>query len=68
MKRTFLNAEDAYKSIEEALNFLESIGEEPLRGFHSTSYWGNSGMNGESGTVLRDRDTNVWKYEPRETT
>lgn len=58
----FDSAEDAYKTIEEALNFLEGRGEQPLRSILSTGYGtGESGMCGKSGTVLRNRD-NRWTY------
>lgn len=65
MKRAFLNAEDAYRAIEEALNALEEMGEEPFRGMlHTSSAGGRSGMTGKSGTVLRDTETNRWEYGP----
>lgn len=60
MKRTFLNAEDAYRAIEEALNFLEEQGEKPFRGMTSFghSWWG---YRGKSGSVRKVENT--WKYE-----
>lgn len=62
MKHTFLNPEDAYRQIEEALNFLEERGEEPLRGLAESPDEGR-GLRGKSGRVLLTSDGS-WAYFP----
>ncbi|MFF5433409.1 hypothetical protein ACFY5K_25640 [Streptomyces griseofuscus] len=67
MKRMYLTPEDAYKDLVEILDCLEEMGEKPLRGLLSLSYaHGPSGMQGKSGEVVRDHDTNKWEYRPKD--